>query len=135
MSRSAPGPSPPQVRTLRAQFAQADDLPFADLLPPERLEVALRDERACWRESAFSPVLTLWAFLTQLVSPDGSCRAAVARVLAWLVAHGRPPCSPKTDSDCKARRRLPESLLRRLMREIRANLEVIAEEEDDGDTD
>jgi hypothetical protein len=106
-----------QIETLRAQFAQADGLPFADVLPPERLERALREEGARWREAIFSPVLTLWAFLTQVISPDGSCRAAVARVLAWLVSQGQPLCSPKTDPYCKARQRLPESLLRRLLRE------------------
>ena len=52
-----------------------------------------------------------------MLSPDGSCRAAVARLLAWLVAHGRPPCRPHTGPYCKARRRLPEPLLRRLARE------------------
>jgi hypothetical protein len=117
MSRSSPGPHRSQVRTLRAQFAQADGLPFADLLSPQRLEGALREEGACWREAVFSPVLTLWAFLTQLVSADGSCRAAVGRVMAWLVGHARPPCSPNTDPYCKARHRLPESLLVRLTRE------------------
>ena len=117
MSRSHPRPHRSQVRTLRAQFAQADGLPFADLLSPRRLEGALREEGACWREGVFSPVLTLWAFLTQLVSADGSCRAAVARVMAWLVDHARPLCSPATDPYCKARHRLPESLLVRLTRE------------------
>jgi hypothetical protein len=117
MSRSSTGQHRSQVRTLRAQFAQADGLPFANLLPPRRLENALREEGACWREAVFSPVLTLWAFLTQLVSADGSCRAAVARVTAWLVSHARPPCSPNTDPYCKARHRLPESLLVRLTRE------------------
>ncbi len=38
-------------------------------------------------------------------------------MLAWLVAQGQRPCSPKTDPYCKARGRLPESLLRRLARE------------------
>ena len=117
MSRSRAGPQRSQVRTLRAQFAQADGLPFANLLPPQRLEGAFREEDACWREAVFNPVLTLWAFLTQLVSTDGSCRAAVARVAAWLVGHARPPCSPNTDPYCKARHRLPESLLVRLTRE------------------
>ena len=117
MSRSSTERHRSQVRTLRAQFAQADGLPFADLLSPRRLEDALREEGACWREEVFSPVLTLWAFLTQLVSADGSCRAAVARVMAWLVGHARTPCSPNTDPYCKARRRLPESLLVRLTRE------------------
>jgi hypothetical protein len=106
-----------QIETLRTQFAQADGLPFADLLSAERVEAALREERAGWREEVYTPLLTLWAFLSQMMCPDGSCRAAVARVLAWLVSRGERPCTPKTDPYCKARRRLPESLLRRLVRE------------------
>jgi hypothetical protein len=106
-----------QVETLRTQFAQAESLPFADVLTAQRLEQALREEKASWREAIYTPALTLWAFLSQVVSPDGSCRAAVARVLAWLVSRGQSPCSPKTDPYCKARQRLPESLFRRLARE------------------
>jgi hypothetical protein len=106
-----------QIETLRTQFAQADGLPFAEVLTAERLERALCEEQAAWREQVYTPPLTLWAFLSQMVSPDGSCRAAVARVLAWLVCRGEEPCSPKTDPYCKARQRLPESLFRRLVRE------------------
>jgi Transposase DDE domain len=106
-----------QIETLRAQFAQADGLPFADVLSAERVEDALRQEGATWREEVYTPLLTLWAFLSQALCPDGSCRAAVARVLAWLVARGEPPCTPRTDPYCKARKRLPESLLRRLVRQ------------------
>ena len=106
-----------QLETLRAQFAQADASTFADVLSEERLAAALREEGATWREQVFTPAFTLWAFLTQVLSADGSCRAAVARVLAWLAAQGRPPASAKTDPYCKARQRLPESLFSRLTRE------------------
>jgi hypothetical protein len=106
-----------QIDLLRTQFAQADGLAFADVLPAEQLEQALREEGAVWRDIVYSPLLTLWAFLGQVISPDGSCRAAVARVLAWLVCRGERPCTPATDPYCKARRRLPEALLRRLTRQ------------------
>jgi hypothetical protein len=106
-----------QIETLRTQFAQADGLPFAEVLSAARIEDALREEKATWREAVYTPLLTLWAFLSQALCPDGSCRAAVARVLAWLVSRGEPPCTPKTDPYCKARQRLPESLLRRLVRQ------------------
>ena len=97
-------------------------MPFADVLTAERVENALREEKAAWREELYTPLLTLWAFLSQMVSPDGSCRAIVARVLAWLVSRGEEPCSPKTDPYCKARQRLPESLFRRLVRETGRDL-------------
>jgi Transposase DDE domain len=111
-----------QIQALRAQFALADGLPFADALPADRIERALAEEGASWREVVFTPVLTLWAFLSQVVSPDGSCRAIVSRVLAWLVSRGERPCSPKTGPYCKARARLPEALLRRLAREAGQSL-------------
>ena len=53
---------------------------------------------------------TLWAFLTQVICPVGCCRLAVARVMAWLAAHGQPPCGPGTGGYCKARTRLSEGL-------------------------
>jgi hypothetical protein len=106
-----------QVRALRDRFAQRDGLPFADVLPASRVERALREEGASWREVVFTPVLTLWAFLTQVICPVGCCRLAVARVAAWLLANGQSPCGPGTGGYCKARQRLPERLLARLARE------------------
>lgn len=111
-----------QIESLRNQFAQSDGLPFAGVLSAERIEVALREEKAAWREELYTPLLTLWAFLSQVVCPDGSCRAAVARVLAWLVSQDATPCTPQTGPYCKARTRLPESLLRRLVRETGRHL-------------
>jgi hypothetical protein len=106
-----------QVELLRTRFAQTEGLPFADVLSAERVAQALVEEKACWPEKIYTPLLTLWAFLGQVISADASCRAAVARVLAWRVSAGEPPGTPKTDPYCKARQRLPEPLLQRLLRE------------------
>lgn len=65
----------------------------------------------------FSPLVTLALFLGQVLSDDHSCRGAVARLLAWRAARGLPECSPDDGGYCKARRRLPDSLLPRLVRE------------------
>ena len=100
-----------QIELLRTQFAQKNGLPFAEVLPNERIDKALQEEGATWRDCVYAPALLLWAFLSQVIAADGSCRAAVARVLAWLVARGERPCSPNTDPYCKARKRLPEKLL------------------------
>lgn len=106
-----------QIRTLRNHFAQHDGLPFADVLPAERIERILREEHVVWDEKVFTPLLTLWAFLSQVISPLKCCRAAVARLMAWLVAHGQKPCGPGTGGYCKARGRLPERLFTRLTQE------------------
>ena len=47
-------------------------------------------------------------FLGQVLSPDHSCRAAVARLIAHRVARGQRPCSARTGAYCQARQRLPE---------------------------
>ena len=65
----------------------------------------------------FSPLVTLALFLGQILSDDHSCRAVVARLLAWRAARDLPKCSPDSGGYCKARRRLPDSLLPRLVRE------------------
>ena len=115
-----------QIELLRTQFAQADGLAFADALPAERVEAALRETNATWRDCVYTPVLTLWAFLGQVISPDGSCRAAVARALAWLVSRGEPPCTPKTDPYCKARQRLLQRDLRAVLFRIDRLLDALA---------
>ena len=111
-----------QIEALRAQFAQDQTLPFADVLTAERIEEALTAEKAGWPEIVFTPVLTLWAFLSQVSAADGSCHATVARVLAWLVSRGQKPCSPETDPYGKARQRLPEGVLQRLLRQTGRDL-------------
>jgi len=116
-----------QIETLRAQFAQADGPGFQDVLPAERVEGALRQEGAAWRHKVYTPAVTLWAFLTQVASPDGSCRAAAARALAWLVAQGGRVARPTTGAYGKARARLPEALPGRLAREAGRDLHRQAE--------
>src|SRR5262249_42433716 len=56
----------------------------------------------------FSPLVTLRVFLSQVLSADHSCRAAVARLLAHRLARGQRPCSTQTGAYCQARQRLPE---------------------------
>jgi hypothetical protein len=103
-----------QVQTLQRHFAQQPGLPFADLLPEDDVQQALRDQNISFRERIFSPLVTLWVFLSQLLDPDQSCRNAVARLLAYRVSQGLPPCSANTAAYCKAKQRLPEGLLKSL---------------------
>jgi hypothetical protein len=103
---------PPSFRAhadrLRRQFLQDGGLPFADVLTEDVLAVALAVVGR-WLDRIFSPVVTLWVFLGQVLDPDHSCRAAVARLNAHRVATGRRPCSARTGAYCRARQRLPEA--------------------------
>jgi hypothetical protein len=97
-----------QVQFLRRQFAQDDALPFSDVLSEELVAQTLAEVGASWIDRIFSPLVTLWVFLSQVLSADHSCRAAVARLVAHRVAWGRKPCSARTGAYCQARARLPE---------------------------
>src|SRR6266550_4413226 len=97
-----------QVHVLRRQFLQDGDLPFTNVLTEEVLAQALTALRG-WLDRIFSPLVTLWAFLGQVLSADHSCRAAVARLIAHRLSRGQRPCSAETGAYCQARRRLPET--------------------------
>ena len=99
-----------QLRTLRRQFLQDGDLPFTDILTEEVIAQALT-ALSGWLDRIFSPLVTLWVFLGQVLSADHSCRAAVARLIAHRLARGQRPCSARTGAYCQARQRLPESFL------------------------
>jgi hypothetical protein len=75
------------------------------------------EEAGTTRDRVFTPAVTLAAFLGRVLSDDHSCQAAVGRLIAWRAARGLPACSPDTGGYREARRRLPEALLPRLVRD------------------
>jgi hypothetical protein len=93
---------------LRRQFLQDGHLPFTDVLTEDTLARALATVGG-WLDRIFSPLVTLWVFLGQVLSADHSCRAAVARLIAHRLARGQGPCSAQTGAYCQARKRLPEA--------------------------
>jgi len=105
-----------RVRQCRQQMVDDQDLCFTKLLPKERIEAALERHQVRYRERLYTPLLTIWTFLYQVLAADQSCRAAVARLLAFLCVGGKGSRSAKTDPYCKARQRLPEKLLADLAR-------------------
>jgi Transposase DDE domain len=94
----------------------AETLPYHDLLDGEIVKSALAEEKLKFRVRRYTPLITLWTFLTQVLDPDHSCRKAVSSLIAFLVSQGQPPVSPDTSNYCKARKRLPLSFIVRLVR-------------------
>ena len=66
-------------------------------------------------DEVYTPPVTLWAFLSQVLfkGEQRSCAAAVGRVVVLLVALGKE-LSDNTGAYCRARAKLPETVLRRL---------------------
>ncbi len=88
------------------ELRNAPQLPFHDLLDPATVNQVLDKNHVSFRDRIFSPLVTLWTFLSQVLSLDHSCREAVARLIAFRVSNGQEPCGPETGSYCKARQRL-----------------------------
>ena len=113
-----------QFDVVRRSFLQQPGLPFADALSEERLEQALIDEDISFGdeqpdETVYTPAVTLWAFLSQMLftGAQRSCVAAVARVSVLWASLGQKVCDSNTGAYCRARHKLTEGLLQRLVRE------------------
>jgi putative transposase len=117
-----------RFRLVLSSFLQKDGLPFADALPEGRIEEAFAAEGAEFAQDddcVYTPAVTLWAFLSQVLfkGEQRSCLAAVSRVLVLLVALGRPPCAKNSGAYCRARAKLPEPVIRRLTVEVAGKCE------------
>ncbi len=108
-----------KVQSLR----ESNVLPFHDILDAQTVEAALVDEGVTFNERLYTPLVTLSVFLSQVLDPDHSCRAAVARVIVWMAINGRKPCAAETGSYCDARQRLPLGAVVRLVRQTARQIE------------
>jgi hypothetical protein len=111
-----------KIVELKSQFSNSPELPFSDVLRQEQLLAALEKLKITFRDRVYSPCVTLWMFLSQVLHPDQSCRAAVARLIAFRTARGEKAPSADPSSYCQARQRLPEDLVRRLVRDTGADV-------------
>lgn len=114
---------PQRVQLLKQKFTTSLGLPFKDLLTESTIQQALSDEKIKYRQRLFDPIVTLWAFLSQVLDVDKSCHNTVSRVIAWLATENLSIPSSDTSAYCQARKRLPESLLQRLFKLVADQLE------------
>lgn len=92
-----------RFRLVLCSFLESDGLPFGNVLPEEEIARAFEEECVgLWsaeeEAAVYTPPVTLWAFLSQMLhkAEQRSCVAAVARVVVLLAALGHKPCSGNT---------------------------------------
>lgn len=112
-----------QFQFLKRQFLQDNELPFSDVLSEQAVARSLTDNAVDWMDRIYSPLVTLWVFLTQVLSADHSCRAAVARLIAHRISRRQLACSAETGAYCQARKRLPEGFFSDVARQTGRTLE------------
>src|SRR5262249_15328721 len=61
-----------QVDRIRQSFLQEGNLPFTAILTEEGLSEALETIQVAWNNRIFTPLVTLWVFLGQVLSADPS---------------------------------------------------------------
>ncbi len=115
-----------QARFLQQQFLQDGNLPFSDILSTGLIEQALTALQVGLVNCVYTPLVTLRVFLGQVLSADHSCRAAVARLIAYRVARKERACSPETGAYCQARKRLPEEFFSQIARQTGRQLDANA---------
>lgn len=112
-----------QFQFLRQQYLQDGELSIKAVLSRELVERALNTIDGRWKNRIYTPLVTLWVFLRQVVSADQSCRAAVARLMVHRTARGLSTCSPRTGAYCQARKRLPVEFFATIARGVGEQLE------------
>ncbi len=118
-------------RNTFAPFAQDQDLPLAEVLSEADVARIFAEEKVSFGKlarSLWTPALTLWAFLWQVLSADKSCRQVVANVLL-SIAWSREPEDIDTGLYCRARAKLPPAVLRRLALHVGHGLEQVSPED------
>lgn len=103
------------------QIKSAQGLPFQDILSSESIVNNIKG--MCYRERIYTPDIILWVFLSQVLSDDKSCQAAVMRVVAHFISQHKQPPSSNTAAYTKARSRFPEKILSNLTRESAKQME------------
>ena len=81
---------------LKEQFSKSLGLPWQDILPASRLNQILEEERIAYRSRLYTPVVTLWAMIHQVLSADKSLRNTLKCMSTWLIAAGEAPPSSDT---------------------------------------
>ena len=115
---------------VRRSLLSAPGLPFADTLSAEQIQHAFDAEDVHFGddddEAVYTPPVTLWAMLSQMLftAEQRSCAAAVVRVAAFYALLDREVSSTNTGAYCRARAKVTEGVVRRLTLQVARDCEA-----------
>jgi hypothetical protein len=107
---------PNRAAILKQNFYNSIGLPLEQILSEATIETVLREHKVKYRQALYPPVVVIWAWLTQVLDPDKSLSNSVKRMIAWLAAAGVELPSGDTGAYSKARKRLPQGVLKSLLK-------------------
>jgi len=110
-------PAARQQQRVGRYVSNADSYAMFNLLTGPQLFDQVEQLLPAHRERLFPPTETLSMFVAQALSADGSCRQVVDEAMVKRVIGGLTPGSSDTGGYCKARARLPVTMISTLARE------------------
>ncbi len=104
------------LRNRVQQARQCGDLYFASLISKETIASVFGDATSILDAArVYNTSVTLWVFLSQVMSIHHGCVSAVAKLITYRVANRLRPCSAQTGAYCIARDKLDEDSMHRLV--------------------
>jgi hypothetical protein len=104
-------------------FAANPGQVFQQVISEQEVDGLCQELHYQFRKRVFTPLVTLWTFMDQTLSADGSCSLAVARALAFLSESSGLEASHDPSAYARARKRLPLELLPRLTTGVAGKLQ------------
>lgn len=101
---------------LKHRFQNSVALPFEQVLPEAVIQQVLEAQGIHYRQTLYTPIVVVWAWISQVLDADKSLSNAVNRVITWLAAAGEEVPSADTGAYSKARLRLPLAVLKPLLK-------------------
>ncbi len=113
-----------------AAARNSDELFFAALLPKEHIASTF-DEASAILDTArvYTTAVTLWTFLTQVLSCDHGCVNAVAKLIAFRASNDLSIPSSETGAYCIARDKLDEEAMHRMVTQTGQDIDQTAPED------
>ena len=102
---------PNRAEILKQKYQDSLGLPFAQVLNEHEIQQVLDDQNVSYRQVLYTPIVVLWAWISQVIDQDKSLSHAVKRVTTWLATTGETIPSSDTGGYSKARKRLPFAVL------------------------
>ncbi len=112
-----------RAKILKQKFQNSIALPFEQVLPEAMIQKVLEEQGVSYRQTLYTPIVVVWAWLSQVLDADKSLSNAVNRAIAWLAAVGEEIPSADTGAYSKARKRFPLAVLKPLLRQTAVALQ------------
>ena len=115
---------PNRAAIIKQKFQDSLALPFEQVLPSAVMQQVLEEQGVSYRQTLYTPIVVVWAWMSQVLDSDKSLSNAVSRVIAWLAAAGEEVPSADTGGYSKARKRLPLPVLKLLLKRTAVALQA-----------